>query len=105
MGRKSVEIFVVVNPKDCKVGLKTSQSIERLLPSISRQLINSKSLFSSILTLYMGEMSLPMSYNGGLGMKTALQEENGFSCTLLDYITFFFTLEMLCVLHGSVNGH
>lgn len=37
----------------------------------------------------MGEMSLPMSYNGGLGMKTALQEENGFSCTLLDYITFF----------------
>lgn len=38
----------------------------------------------------MGEMSLPMSYNGGLGMKTALQEENGFSCTLLDYITFIF---------------
>lgn len=50
-------------------------------------------------------MSLPMSYNGGLGMKTALLEENGFSCTLLDYITIFFTLEMLCVLHGSVNGH
>lgn len=53
----------------------------------------------------MVEMSLPMSYNGGLVMKTGLQEESGFSCTLFDYITFFFTLEMLCVLHGSVNGH
>lgn len=53
----------------------------------------------------MVEMSLPMSYNGGLVMKKGLQEESGFSCTLFDYITFFFTLEMLCVLHGSVNGH
>lgn len=46
----------------------------------------------------MVEMSLPMSYSGGLVMKTGLQEESGFSCTLFDYITFFL-LWRCCVFY------
>lgn len=41
-------------------------------------------------------MSLPMSYSGGLVMKTGLQEESGFSCTLFDYITFFYFGDVVC---------
>lgn len=67
--------------------------LEHLPPSVSWQLINCKTLFSfSIFLLNMTIVSHSRLQDREFRMKTGLEKKNdGFSCTLLDYITFYFS--------------